>query len=363
MTVTLLFGASAHAEIYRWVDDNGITHYGDNAPQARQSQTLDFGQLRRPAATKNNASRETRINFPGQPRSVTPRSKPIPQRKIIRRSTPARQRQVLHRPASPAQQRKVTSRPAAPAQKNRVTNRSASTKPTKKLRAKTLPVAESQPQEFREFQLIEETEQSQVALLETKPNLDAEEYDFVNATKNIKQKLCSEKRILLSALQEKGFRAYSDEEGNYRLVWGGDGIYQGKRRFLTDKEVVKKTKKAMFEVEQYCVIPNDKALQETARANWIRSEYCTVSKAVLEDLEHPFMRATEVRINEQAQEVERFCAPLAPGRYRNDNRYYPIALRPDVVLPRHLTLKEEEVPEVRVRNSEETLDQLLALIQ
>lgn len=166
------------------------------------------------------------------------------------------------------------------------------------------------------------------------------------AAHNIKKALCNEKRILLAALQEKGFSAYYDEEGQYRLAWGGDDIYQGKRRFLSDKEVIKKTAYVIFEIGQYCDAPYDQALQKTARANWIRAEYCTVSKAVLEDLEHPFMRASDGKIRQQKKVVKRLCAKLKPQQHRNDDRYYPKALRANVVLPRHLTLKEEAAPDI-----------------
>lgn len=343
VTVTLLYGTSSQAEIFKWVDANGMTHYGDSAPQSMQSETLDFGQLRRPSAPRSQP-RETRISFPEQPRAVTRRSISPPKRKVLRQSAPAKRTRIKSR-SIPTQRAKISKKTASRAQKPQ--------------------------QQFKEFQLTGNSAQMQTALPEAKPNLDAKEYDLrnqsknskENALRNLKLRLCTEKRMQLAALQETGFKSYYDDKGHYRLTWGGDGIYQGKRRFLSAEEVAKKTKKAMFEVEQYCENPYDKALQETARANWIRAEYCVVSKAVLEDLEHPFMRAEDSRINKQKEEVKRFCAELAPGRYRSDNRYYPTALLPKVALPRHLTLKEEENPEVIVRSPEETLEQLLALIQ
>lgn len=349
MTFTLLCATSANAEVFKWVDVNGMTHYGDSAPQARQGQTIDFKQLRRPSVPASQA-RETKMSFPSQPRKVIRQSKPTPQRKILRRTTAttsAPKRKVIRRSNLPTQQRQVKRRPT-PAQL------------TRSLSIAILSARESQQEQFREFQLVEK----QMVAQEEKPNLDLEEYDLLDMPKstkkkaviNIKQKLCSEKRMLLAALQEKGFRAYSDEEGHYRLAWGGDGIYQGKRRFLSSKQIANKTKSAMFNIEQYCDAPHNKALQETARANWVRAEYCVVSKAVLEDLEHPFMRVSDKRIDRQVKEVKRLCAKLAPGQHRNDRRYYPIALRPNVTLPRHLTLKEEKIPPA-------TLEQLLALIQ
>jgi len=329
--ITLSFGTAAHAEIFKWVDANGITHYSDSASTTRQTQTLDFGHLRRPSAPKRQF-RETRKFFPGEPRKVT------------RQSVSPKKPRVKYKP--------VSKRPRAP--------RAAS------------PKAEiSSEEQFKEFHLIDQPEAKKVMVSEPKPDLDAEEYDWRNQPKvakkitleSVKQKLCTEKRMLLAALQEKGYNSYYDEEGSYRLVWGGDGIYQGKRRFLNDEEVAKKMGTVMFEVEQYCDNPFDLELQKAARANWIRDEYCTVGKAVLEDLEHPFMRASDKRIKQQTGKVEKLCSELKPNQYRNDKRYYPTALQAKVVLPRYLKVKEDETTEVTTESPAETIEQLLALIQ
>ena len=361
MTFTLLCATSAQAEIYKWVDANGVTHYGDSAPTTRQSQTLDFGQIRRPAAPRRPARQlpqisNTRLSFPSEPRQV--------------RRQPARSVQPIIRPA----RQTITSKPPRLKRKSKPTQRSKVSTPSQRSKASKVnkirrEVPEQQP--FKEIQLAGKFLQNQAITSEEKPNLDAEEYDFQyqpkstkkKAIKNVKLKLCSEKRMLLAALQEKGFNSYFDEEGHFRLAWGGDGIYQGKRRYLSEDEVAKETEKAMFEVGQYCDNPYDRKLQETARANWIRAEYCAVSKAVLEDLEHPFMRSTDSDIRQQIEKVERHCAELAPGRYRNDDRYYPDALKSKVVLPRHLTVKEDDDPEIVVTKPKETVEQLLALIE
>jgi len=363
ITATLLCGTAAHAEVYRWVDVNGITHYSDAAPATRQQQTFGYGQLNRPSPPQR-AFKNTRMSFPGQPlratSNATPKQKPRLKPRLKRQS----KRKAVMVKRSNTTRARPTLRPKAKTQ--------AATKPQAQALRKS-PPQQQDSQPFREFQLIDKPAPTpaQAALLEQKPNLNAAEYDLYpqpastdkKPIKNVKQTLCSEKRMLLAALQETGFKSYTDEEGHYRLAWGGDGIYQGKRRFLSDGEISLKTKQVTFEVEQYCDKPNDQKRQDAARANWIRAEYCALSQAVLEDLEHPFMRATDDRIEQQNKEVEQLCAELAPGRHRNDNRYYPVALQADVTLPRYLTLKEDEASQTPSTNPKETLEQLLALIQ
>ena len=319
MIVSVFYATSAHAEIFRWVDANGMVYYSDQAPKTYKSTTLNYG---------------TKLRRPGPPK------KPAP---------------VMRKHHTP---KRVAPRPKRQA-------------PSQKPQYK-----QPEQKQFREFELLGNKGLTNRLLPEVKPDLDAEEYDLRKQPKimkrkkikSVKQKLCSEKRMLLAALREKGFNSYYDEEGHYRLAWGGDGIYQGKRRFLNEAEVAKKTTSVMFEVEQYCDEPYNSKLLDEARADWIRAEYCAVSKAVLEDLEHPFMRSTDSDIKQQIEKVERLCADLEPSQYRDDDRYYPKALRAKVVLPRHLTLIEDETPavaedtEVTVKSPEETLEQLLALI-
>lgn len=256
MTVTLICAAPAHAQIYKWIDANGMTHYSDKAPRTKPSKIINLGKPKKVTRARRVASNPIRHTAASLPKPV----KSLPQRS------------------------------------------------------------------------------------EEKPDLLADTYEVKAPIKktiirDIKQKSCDEKRMELAAVREKGFNAYYDEEGHFRLAWGADGIYLGKRRFLNDEDIAKRTAKVMFEVEQYCDHPYDHKHQETARANWIRSEYCTLSKAVLEDLEHPFMRSTDEHIRRQQEEVNRFCTELAPGQHRNDERYYPKTLLPKAVLPRYLTLK------------------------
>lgn len=338
LTFFLIGSTVAHAEIYKWVDANGTTHYGDKAPQSRQSQTLNLGELSRPSAPKKPISNNNRISFPGRPLKTNRGTSPMSQARFNTQTLAVK---------------KVQSKSKRPSTKSiaslSIPPSTYAAKPTKTKAVKS-----------------DKTKLVHSDSIEKEPDLDADVYDLrkqqKEKTQNVKLKLCNEKRMLLAALRESGFAAYYNEDGHYRLAWGGDGIYQGKRRYLSDSEVTKKRSDVMYQVEQYCDTPYDKGLQETARANWIRGEYCTLSKAVLEDLEHPFMRASDDRIAHQAEEVKRFCATLAPGRYRHDRRYYPQALQPKVILPRSLTVKEDNT-EITAKNSTETLEQLLARIE
>lgn len=387
ITLLSIFAASAHAEIYKWVDDNGMTHYSDGVPAGNQSQVLNYGHLRRPSAPLNRPSApryeapETKMNFPGEPlqtkRYVAPtqqirvnRRAAAPQRPRAQRKDHASTRQRVKR-KTVATQRARKKRQSRRSRTPRVRRQAVISNSQKTSRISAPPIQQPEPQDFKEFELIENSAEQTAAEPEVKPDLDAVEYDMRKLSKstkkkpiaNVKKKLCSDQRMLLAALQEKGFNAYYDEEGHYRLAWGGDGIYQGKRRYLTEAEIAKKTQKVKFKVAQYCDNPGDLEQQKTARANWIRAEYCTVSKAVLEDLEHPFMRATDSRIAQQNREVKQLCSALKPGQYRDNDNYYPTALRARVVMPRHLTLLEEEETPAADYNPGETLNQLLALIE
>lgn len=347
VSITLLFGAPAHAEIFKWVDANGITHYSDKAPKKQPSRSLNYG-----AKKKKKAS----LNKPAN-RSVKKKQLKKSQRPVKPKATRSPRKTVAPKKAIKALKQKLKVRKQA--KKNVVYDLELIGK--KPLPRKVVPAALPEAVEEIKPQMT----------LEQKPDLDADEYHvetekkvmFRKPVRNVKQKLCNENRMLLAALQEKGFNGYQDEEGHYRLAWGGDGIYQGKRLYLTPQQIIKKTSDIRYNVGQYCDDPYNQTLQDEARADWIRAEYCTVSKAVLEDLEHPFMRSTDSDILKQTEEVQRLCAELQPGQYQDDDRYYPKALRTKVVLPRHLTRVEEESPKKILKSPEETLEQLLALIE
>lgn len=38
----LLVGVPAQGQVYRWVDENGVTHFGDRAPKAQRADVLQL---------------------------------------------------------------------------------------------------------------------------------------------------------------------------------------------------------------------------------------------------------------------------------------------------------------------------------
>ncbi len=60
LTVTLALAATASAEIYKWTDDQGNTHYSDKPP-ATQAEVLDIKSQR------TDPERIARLNAPPQP--------------------------------------------------------------------------------------------------------------------------------------------------------------------------------------------------------------------------------------------------------------------------------------------------------
>lgn len=214
-----------------------------------------------------------------------------------------------------------------------------SDKAPKQHQSQTFDIGKAQAQVSYDLQLTGTKPKKEV--MPKMPDLDAIEYDLSETPQkveqkpinNVKTKLCTNARMQLAAIEEVGHEKYLDEEGNFRLAWGGDEIFKRERRYLTDEQLAKFNKQASFEVEQYCANPYDQQLQDDARASWIRSEYCTVSKAYLKELEHPSKRTADDEINKSIEEVERYCAELKSDEHRSDDRYYPKALRAKHVKP------------------------------
>ena len=350
MTV-LLFTTSANAEIFKWVDANGVTHYSDKAPKKRVSKPVKLHGTK----AKTNVAQKRKAKR--QQKTVAP--KPRHSKQVIQRSKRTIRKQL-------AKQQRIK-------QKAKRKQRQPRNKPvydleligTPKQSPKPRPVSAPLPQ----VALANQTQDESIA-----PDLDSVEYDIRQQdqqlervqTLSIKQKLCQTSRTLLAALKEDEFKGYYDDQGSYRVVWGGDAIYQGKRRYLTPIQKTKKLKETELEVEQYCEQPYDLAIQETARANWIRAEYCKVSKAFLEEMQHPFLRTSDDEISAQTDEVERYCAVLEPGQYRDDESYFPKALKPRIY-SKFLPDDEEElktkIAEKPAPTPTETMEQLLALIE
>lgn len=77
------------AQVYKWVDDNGVTHYGERPPQGRKSTEVPY-RLGTPAPIANPASPEESAKQ--DPRK--PQEKP-PADPAKRREQCARQRELL----------------------------------------------------------------------------------------------------------------------------------------------------------------------------------------------------------------------------------------------------------------------------
>lgn len=301
MGLCLLYVPSAHAEIYRWVDANGMTHFSDKAPKSlpnkkpRPRKTTSIRQVRKKVVTRKN-THQSRLSFPGKKKRKTVKfsqaRKPV---RVIKRAQ-------VNKPVRVAIKRVRTNKPSRVKKNKRIEKVDQVSALTANLNATFYDMSVEPQQEARE--------QSQRKVIT-----------------NIKQTLCTDRRMLLAALQEKGFRSYHNENGEYRVAWGVGGFYKEKRRYLTDEEVAKKTKGVIFEVEQYCDNPYDQKMQDKARIDWIRAEYCNVSRVILEDLSHPFMRASDQDIQDQTEEVKRFCSEHHSAKKYNDERYYPKSLQ------------------------------------
>lgn len=337
-TVILLYVPSAYAEIYRWVDENGMTHYSDKAPKSLPSKksyprkvTHRAKVAKKPVARR--AAHQSRLSFPGKKKRRVVKSSQA--RKPVRVTKRAR----VNKPVKVVKRARVSkpARSVKRARANKSVRSSKRARVNKPIRVARL-VRANKPRRVEKV--------AQVSALTT--DLNATFYDMTvepqeeiqeqpqrKVITNIKQTLCTDKRMLLAALQEKGFESYHNESGEYRVAWGVEGFYKEKRRYLTEDEIAKKTKGVMFEVEQYCDNPHDQKVQDQARADWIRAEYCGVSKVILEDLKHPFMRASDRDIQDQEKEMKRFCSERRSVKDRDNERYYPKSLQVNKLQQKH----------------------------
>jgi len=58
MISALMLTVTAHAEVYKWVDADGKTHFGDKAPNSAKAKTLDLPTSPRPTANAKDTSAE-----------------------------------------------------------------------------------------------------------------------------------------------------------------------------------------------------------------------------------------------------------------------------------------------------------------
>ena len=67
LSVTALLAAvslNAEAKLYKWVDENGTTHYGETIPPRyanRDTQTLEKGRLKERESSRENLNQQTRM--------------------------------------------------------------------------------------------------------------------------------------------------------------------------------------------------------------------------------------------------------------------------------------------------------------
>lgn len=321
MTAVLFTMPLARAEIYQWVDANGITHFSDKPRKSGPSKVI-----RKAKVVKK-----------------TVRKKAVPKRQA---SPPAKQVRRVAKPSRVAKPARVA-RPVRARKPVRVPKPIRIKKPvkaTKPLQVKPLQAKKKQRLKEQRVKKVDRAAALYASLNATFYDLDVAppETEALEPQKaqpkmitNVKQSLCTDKRMALAALQEKGFESYYDEKGEHRIAWGIEGFYRSKRRYLTPDEIAKQTKHVLFEVEQYCDTPHDQQQQKQARADWIRAEYCEVSRVILEDLKHPFMRTSEREIQDQAIEVDRFCSEHHSDNYRDDERYFPKTLQVKKLQQKH----------------------------
>lgn len=136
---------------------------------------------------------------------------------------------------------------------------------------------------------------------------------------------CKDLRFRLAALEEKGAPVFEDEDGAYRLAGRTDLTYSGERTYLSDSTVAERREMVNTQIEEDCSDSEsqDDSLQEKARADWVRSQYCEVNQNRLDELKKPEARTADSSIEAQQELVDRYCDELEGDKYRKDEKYYP----------------------------------------
>lgn len=142
-------------------------------------------------------------------------------------------------------------------------------------------------------------------------------------TAKSKKATCGELRQQLVVLTEKDFATYRDETGSYRVAWGDDGLYTGKREYLSQNEVTSKVTELTEQLEQRCEKSGDTISQDDIRAEWVRSEHCLLNQAILADLKKPDLKSANSAIRKQEAVTKRYCDKLEDSKHREDEDYYP----------------------------------------
>jgi hypothetical protein len=336
MTLMALFYSSfVSAEVYKWVDAKGETHFSDKPPKSARSNVTKRSQ---PAARKPKLAK---LKSQQRNRKPKPAKRKVYRKKVAARKTKPRLKRVTR------SKRVVRSAKITQGKKTRQLSVSV---PKRKMKAmsqfqrETTPVLEERPVTTQTATMLlsslnatfYDLEKVAEPTLEPTPKTTPEtKLPHAKAMSNFKQSLCLNHRRNLAVLQEKGFEYYYDDKGELRVAWGVEGFYRQKKRYLSASDAAKKIKVISSEIGRYCDNPMDKTLQVKARQDWIRSEYCDVSKVILADLDHPFMRTPESEIKAQKKEVERFCVDYPANKYRDDERYYPTSLQVERLQQQH----------------------------
>ena len=337
--MALCYSSFASAEVYQWVDAKGETHFSDKPPKSSRTKAAKKPQTakrksqvskRQHQAKRNTQAvkRKPKSQVKRQAKSTKRASLPA-KRKVYRNKSAVKKTKPLYRTAKISQGKKTRqiSRPVSKRAAKQIRHASRQAKPVLAGAAATSPAASmllsSLDKTFYDIEKIAvqapETERSQAKTVIT----------------NFNESLCRANRRHLVVLQEEGFQYYYDNEGELRVAWGVEGFYRQKERYLSAKEAAEKSKQLSFEIERYCDEPQDKAALAQTRREWIRSEYCDVSKVILTDLAHPFMRTPDAEIKKQQQEVERYCYDYPANKYRDDERYYPTSLQVERLQQQH----------------------------
>lgn len=331
--LALFYSSIASAQVYRWVDAKGETHFSDQPPKSARHKAKPAAKKAK--TTKRKVLKKQRPVSRPVKRKVSSTKRKLRKSKSTVQKTKPRKKRVT-RPKQKLRMAKIvrgskTRQITRSAPKRKVTPK----RRTERAAPKTKSVAATAVTAQSAHLLLSSLDATFYDLERTQEQTHATKPPKSKAITNFKKSLCRDNRRHLAVLQEKGFQYYYDEKGELRVAWGVEGFYRQKKRYLSASEVARKTKEVAFEVERYCDDSLDGDAQVKARQNWIRSEYCDVSKVILADLEHPFMRTSEADIKKQEEEVERYCFDYPNNKYRDDERYYPLSLNVERLQQEH----------------------------
>ncbi len=234
LVLPLVYSVTVHAEIYRWIDQNGVTHYSDVKPD-------------KPNKKINGDGIEV----------------------------------IEYRFGQPETKQEETEQPAKTEEKP-LSNKKGT--------------GEKAQQKERHIKALRQA---------------------------AKKDKCTDLRLQLAILQEKGSPVFEDDAGKYRLAGRTDLAYSGKRTYLSESRVAERLKTVEAAIKKNCSESDNESLQKKVRADWIRAEHCELSKQQLSDLQRPEARTANSRIKGQQDVISRYCDKLEGDEHRDDEAYYP----------------------------------------